>query len=137
LKGPNYKAPNLHNIINDTFKYGPEDSTVYRAAGLPLTLGEGGPRIGSADVTMDHNGIMTIDAEVEDVDILPQLGSVSISDLSIYADPIVDAEEVPYEKEAYSGPPMIAALQEGVPDHEERPVVDLEDTAKEHHGILR
>ena len=127
LKGTNYSPPNLHQILNAQFQFGAEDTTVYRVAGLPLTLGEGGPRIGSADLQMDHNGVMEIDAIVEDVDVLPMLGSVSVSDLSVYAEDIVDAEEVQDEPEPYSGPAMIAVPQEGAPNYENRPVVSLEE----------
>ncbi|WMI34500.1 MazG-like pyrophosphohydrolase [Microbacterium phage Damascus] len=127
LKGPHYSPPNLTAILNDLHRFGPEDTTVYRVAGLPLTLGEGGPRIGNADVTMDHNGLMTIDAEVEDVDVLPMLGSVSLSDLSLYAEDIIDAEEVQDEPEPYSGPAMLAQPQADAPNYENRPVVNLEE----------
>ena len=93
LKGEAYSPPNLHNIINDQFRFGPEDDTVYRASHIPLTLGEGGPTIGEASVVMDHNGNMKIDALVEDTDVLPQINSFSISDISV-PEEVIDAEEV-------------------------------------------
>lgn len=132
LKGPFYSPPNLHNILNEQYRFGPEDSTVYRATGVPLTLGEGGPRIGSVDVHMDNQGVMTINGEVEDVDVLPQLNSLSLSDISI-ADDVIEAElvedDVPtptyVEPEPYNGEVMMAELQEDVPDYEQRKVLPL------------
>lgn len=122
LKGPNYLAPNLHPILNAQFQFGEVDTTVYRVGDLPLTLGEGGPRVGKASVVMDHNGVMTIDAVVEDVDKLPLLEAVSLSDVYIPNDDPLEPDTFD-DKEPYSGPAMIAQLQEGVPDHEERPVL--------------
>ena len=85
LKGPHYSPPNLTAILNDLHRYGPEDTTVYRVAGLPLTLGEGGPRIGRASVVMDHNGNMDIVASMNDVSTLPIINHLgfSVSGISV------------------------------------------------------
>lgn len=132
LKGPHYSPPNLTAILNDLHRYGPEDTTVYRATDLPLTLGEGGPRIGSVDLTMDHNGVMEIEGVMDDADILPQLSSLSLSMFSPSVE-IIDAEEVPDEPEPYSGPAMLAQPQEGAPNYENRPVVNLEEFDIDHN----
>lgn len=78
LKGPNYSPPNLHPIINAQHNYGAEDDTVYRVSHLPLTFGEGGPVIGEASLRMDHNGLVAISGQIDDLEMLPQVGGISI-----------------------------------------------------------
>ena len=137
LKGSAYIPPNLHPILAAQHNYGVEDDTVYRVSHLPLTLGEGGPRIGEAALRMDHNGNMHIDALVEDTEVLPQIQGLSI--LDVYVEPPVMVQEgTPVEEKGYDGPPMIAQLQEGLPDHERRPVVDLEqeEIKPEFHSLF-
>lgn len=94
LKGPAYFQPNLHPIINDTYRFGPSDDTVYRAVKTPITLGVDGPKIGEGDFVMNHNGDLMLDGIIFDMDILPQIGG-----LSIYSPE--DIPEAPYVEEPY------------------------------------
>lgn len=111
LKPAGFVPVNLHPIINAQFNFGPEDTTVYRTKNLPLTFGEGGPVVGKADVVMDHNGVMTIDATVEDVDFLPKLEAVSLLDVYIPENPTPEAFE-DGDHASYKGEPMLAEPQD-------------------------
>lgn len=112
LKPEGYRPVNLHPIINAQFQFGPEDTTVYRTKNLPLTYGEGGPVIGKADVVMDHNGVMTIDAVVEDVDVLPMLEAVSLSDVYVPENPPQEEDVVEeVELRSFADEPIITIPQ--------------------------
>lgn len=84
LKGPAYSPPNLAPIINEQYRFGAEDDTVYRTENTPITLGIGGPKIGEGNIHMDHNGNVTMEATLFDLDELPQIGQLSISDVSYF-----------------------------------------------------
>jgi len=114
LKGPNYSPPNLAPIINQTFAFGPEDSTVYRTSKTPITMGIGGPKIGEGDIHMDHNGNVTMEATLFEVDDLPVIEGMSI--LSVYSEPIEEEEIIQDD-----APP--AELPEGWPV----PIINIDE----------
>lgn len=93
LKGPNYVAPNLHPIINDMYKFGPSDDTVYRTTKTPLTYGVGGETIGECDIRMDHNGLVEISGVIFDPEFLPHIDTMSMTDLSYTVIKKVDGDE--------------------------------------------
>lgn len=113
LKGPAYSPPNLAPIINDTYRFGPEDSTVYRTEKTPITMGIGGPKIGEGDIHMDNNGNVTMEATLFDVDLLPTLGAISMTVLDDYSE---EPEEVSSHTEYPTDHPLIP---EGWPEPEE------------------
>ena len=124
LKGPAYSPPALHNIINETFRFGAEDNTVYRTSKTPITLGVGGEKIGEGDIHMDHNGNVTLDGIIWELEFLPQ-----VDGLSIYsAEDVPEAEVVKVydgngDHIAFVDPRVIAGVKpvpEGWPD----PLVD-------------
>lgn len=78
LKGPAYSPPNLHPIINEQFVFGREDDTVYQTEKTPITLD--GRKIGEGDIHMDHNGNVTMQGVLFDLDVLPGIEAFSILD---------------------------------------------------------
>lgn len=71
LKGSEYFEPKLGVILNDQARYGHENTSVYKSLEVPLTLGIGGPKIGTAKLDMDNNGNIEIEGVMDDVSILP------------------------------------------------------------------
>lgn len=112
LKPEGYQPVNLHPIINEMFQFGHEDNTVYNAKDLPLTFGEGGPVIGSANLRMDHNGRIDILGTINDTDRLPHLEAVSLSDVYIPEDDPVEIVEdrelnlLPHEEDGVVAEPQ-------------------------------
>jgi len=124
LKGPAYSPPNLAPIINEQYRFGAEDDTVYRTEKTPITLGIGGPKIGEGDIHMDHNGNVTMEATLFELEDLPLIGGLSIIDH--YTPPV--PEESSHTEYPTDHPP----IPEGwpVPSNAEE-LVDLIDNTEE------
>lgn len=113
-------APQIGLELNKQSTYGHEDTTVYRTREIPLTLGIGGPKIGSGKIVMEHNGDVMFEGTMDDVSTLPVIDHLgfAVSGMSIgddepqdipmfFPDSMIDHNKAVVLGEPFGGSPAL------------------------------